>query len=114
LSARRHHLLAQAQVTKASMADRRNEERGLERQMQVAMGAFRETAVRLLRAGEVHPQVIVTAAAQAAGELGASLAVAGGEDVGRVLAELAAVLQRARQDHGLALKVAMAPAAGRA
>jgi hypothetical protein len=114
LSARRHHLLAQAQVTKASMADRRNEERGLERQMQVAMGAFRETAVRLLRAGEVHPQVIVMAAAQAAGEMGASLAVAGGDDLERVLAELVAVLEQAGQDYGMALAVAMAPAAGRA
>jgi hypothetical protein len=34
------------------MADRQNEERDLERQMQVAMDAFRETTMRLLRAGE--------------------------------------------------------------
>jgi hypothetical protein len=82
--------------------------------MQAAMEAFRETVVRLLRAGEVPPPVIVTAAAQAAGEMGAGLAVAGGEDVGRILAELAAVLQQAGQEHGRALAVAMAPAAGRA
>jgi hypothetical protein len=90
------------------MSDQQNEERDLERQMQVVMEAFRETAVRLLRAGEAHPQVIVTAAAQAAGEMGAGLALAGGEDVGRVLAELAAVLQQAGQDHGTALAMAMA------
>jgi hypothetical protein len=114
LSARRHHLLGQAQVTKASMAEQQNAKRDLEQQMQVAMDAFQETAVCLLRTGEVHPQVIVTAAAQAAGELGAGLAVAGGENIGRVLAELAAILQQAGQDHGMALAVAMAPAAGSA
>jgi hypothetical protein len=96
------------------MADQRNDERDLERRLQVAMAAFRETAVRLLRAGEVPPQVIVTAAAQAAGEMGAGLAVTGREGVERVLAELAAVLQQAGQDHGMALAVALAPAAGRA
>ena len=99
---------------KASMADRRNEERDLERQMQVVMEAFRETAVRLLRAGEVHPQVIVTAAAQAAGEMGAGLAMAGGADVERMLGELAAILQQAGRDHGMALATALAPAAGSA
>jgi hypothetical protein len=45
-------------------------------QLQTAAEAFRETAVRLLRVGEIHPQVIVVAAAQAAGEMGAGLAAA--------------------------------------
>ncbi len=82
--------------------------------MQAAIEAFRETAVRLLRAGEVHPQVIVTAAAQAAGELGAGLAVASGDNLARVLGELAVILQQAGLDHGTALEVAVALAAGSA
>jgi hypothetical protein len=96
------------------MVDERRDEQDLGRQLQVATEVFRETAVRLLHAGQMHPQVIVTAAAQTAGEMGAGLAVAGGEDVGRVLAELAAVLQQAGRDHGMALEVAVAPAAGSA
>jgi hypothetical protein len=96
------------------MTDQQNEERDLEQQMQAAMDAFRDTAVRLLRAGEVHPQVIVVAAAQVAGEMGAGLAVAGGQDLERMLGELAAILRQAARDHGIALEVAVAPAAGSA
>jgi hypothetical protein len=96
------------------MADQQNEERDLEQQMQAAIEAFRETAVRLLRESEVHPQVIVVAAAQAAGELGAGLAVAGGDDLERVLGELAAIMRHAGREHGEALAVAVAPAAGSA
>ena len=96
------------------MASERNEEQELEQQMQTAIEVFRETAVRLLRAGEVHPQVIVMAAAKAAGELGAGLAVAGGDDLERVLGELAEILRQAGQEHGEALAVALAPAAGSA
>jgi hypothetical protein len=63
------------------MADQRDDEQELGWQLHEAMEAFRETAVRLLRTGEVHPQLIVMAAAQAAGEMGAGLAVAGGDDL---------------------------------
>jgi hypothetical protein len=91
-----------------------DEEQDLGLQLQVATEAFREAAVRLLREGEVHPQVIVMAAAQAAGELGAGLAVAGGDDVERVLGELVAILQQVGRDHGMALEVTVAPVAGSA
>jgi hypothetical protein len=62
----------------------------------------------LLRVGEVHPQLIVMAAAQAAGEMGAGLAVAGEDDLERVLGELAAILRQAGREHGEALAVAVA------
>jgi hypothetical protein len=90
------------------------DEQDLQRQRQAAVEAFRETAVRLLRAGETHPQLIVMAAAQAAGEMGAGLAVAGGDDLETVLTELAAILPHAGREHGEALEVAVAPAAGSA
>jgi hypothetical protein len=64
----------------------------------------------LLRVGEVHPQLIVMAAAQAAGEMGAGLAVAGEDDLERVLGELAAILRQAGREHGEALAVAVAVA----
>jgi hypothetical protein len=96
------------------MTSERNDEQELGRQLQKATEAFQETAVRLLRAGETHPQVIVMAAAQAAGEMGASLAVAGRDDLERVLGELAAILRHAGREHGETLAVALAPAAGSA
>jgi hypothetical protein len=47
----------------------------LEEQMQTATDAIRAAVLRLLREGEVHPQVIVLAVARVAGELGASAAL---------------------------------------
>jgi hypothetical protein len=90
------------------------DEQDLQRQMQAAVEAFRQTAVGLLRAGETHPQLIVLAAAQAAGEMGAGLAIAGGDDLETVLADLAAILRHAGREHGAALAVTVAPAAGNA
>jgi hypothetical protein len=92
------------------MADEQSDEQ----QLQTAVEAFREAAVHLLRVGEIHPQVIVMAAAQTAGEMGAGLAVASGEDLERVLGELAAILRHVGREHGEALAVAVAPAAGSA
>src|SRR3954454_6540007 len=40
-------------------------------QMKAAADAIRAAALRLLREGEVHPQLVVLAAARVAGELGA-------------------------------------------
>ena len=94
--------------------ERADDEQELGRQLHEVMEAFRETAVCLLRAGEVHPQLIVMAAAQAAGEMGAGLAVAGGDDLERVLGELAAILRQTGREHGEALAVAVTPASGSA
>jgi hypothetical protein len=70
----------------------------LEAQMQVAIDAVRAAVLRLLREGEVHPQVIVLAVARVAGELGASAALAGGQDVEKLLGELADVVQQAGRE----------------
>jgi hypothetical protein len=90
------------------------DEQDLQRQRQAAVEAFHETAVRLLRAGETHPQLIVLAAAQAAGEMGAGLAVVGRDDLETVLADLTAILRHAGREHGAALAVALTPVAGSA
>ena len=96
------------------MTSEQDDEQALGRQLHEAMEAFRKTAVRLLRAGVVYPHLIVIAAAQAAGEMGAGLAVAGGDDLERVLGELAAILRQTGREHGEALAVAVTPASGSA
>jgi hypothetical protein len=58
----------------------------LRAQLQAASEAFQGTAGRLLREGEMAPQLIILAAAQVVGELGAAMARAEGLD--QVLAEL--------------------------
>jgi hypothetical protein len=70
--------------------------------------------LRLLREGEVHPHLIVLAVARVAGELGASAALAAGEDVEAMLGDLAEVLRQARQDQRETLLAEMLPVAGRA
>ena len=86
----------------------------LEVQMQAATDAIRATVLRLLRDGEVHPQVIVLAAARVAGELGASAALAGGQDVEKLLGELADVVRQAGHEHGELLTAEALPVAGNA
>jgi hypothetical protein len=49
--------------------------------METAVDAIREAAMRLLREGEVHPQINVMAATRVAGGLGAAAALATGQDV---------------------------------
>jgi hypothetical protein len=90
------------------------EEQDLERQLRAATEALREAALRLLQAGEVHPQLIVLATARVAGELAASAALAGGEDVERLLSELAEVVRRAGREHHAALRAELLPVAGSA
>jgi hypothetical protein len=60
------------------MVDDAPDQQELEAQMETAVDAIRETVLRLLREGEVHPQIIVMAAARVAGELGAAAALARG------------------------------------
>ena len=81
------------------MANEEPEQQELEAQMQAATDAIRAAILQLLREGEVHPQVIVLAAARVAGELGASAALAGGQDVEKLLSELADVVREAGQEH---------------
>lgn len=81
------------------MADEEPERQELEAQMEAAMEAICGAVLRLLREGQVHPQIIVMAAVRIAGELGASAALAGGQDTERLLEELADVLRQAGREH---------------
>ncbi len=81
------------------MVDDAPDQQELEAQMEVATDAIRAAVLRLLREGEVHPQVIVLAVARVAGEVGASAALAGGQDVEKLLGDLVEALQQAGREH---------------
>ncbi len=86
------------------------------RQMGVATDAIREASLRLLREGEIHPWVVILAATRVAGELGASAALAGGQDTERLLGELAEVMRQAGRDQLETLRAEglLSPVAGNA
>jgi hypothetical protein len=65
------------------------EDQDLEQPMVAATKTLRATVLRLLRVGEVHPQLILLAVARVTGDLVASAALAGGEAVEPRLGELA-------------------------
>jgi hypothetical protein len=83
-------------------------------QAEAAADAIRAAALRLLKEGEVHPRLVVLAAARVTGELGAAAALAGGEDAGEVLGGLAEVLREAGREHHEALRGITLPTAGSA
>ena len=58
------------------MADEEPDQEQLEAQMETAVDAIRGAVLRLLREGEVHPQIVVMVAARVAGGLGAGAALA--------------------------------------
>ena len=76
------------------MAGAEPEQRDAEDQVRAALEAMQGTALRLLREGETHPQLMVLAAAMAAGQLAAATALAGGR-AGRRGGP-----RHARRDHG--------------
>jgi hypothetical protein len=96
------------------MTNEATEDQDLEAQMGAATEALRETVLRLLRVGEVHPQLIVLAVARVTGELAASAALAGGEDVEPLLGKLAEVVRHTGQEHHQTLQAEMLPVAGSA
>jgi hypothetical protein len=71
----------------------------LEQQVWEATEAIREAVLRLLQAGEIHPQVIVLAAARVTGETGAAMALVSEENIEKLLGELAEVVRRTGRDH---------------
>jgi hypothetical protein len=71
----------------------------LEQQVWAATETIRETVLRLLQAGDVHPYVIVLAVARVAGETGTTAAMVSGENVEKLLGELAEVVRRAGLEH---------------
>jgi hypothetical protein len=99
------------------MADEEGDEadgRDLEAQMEAASDAIRAAVLRLLKEGEMHPRLVVLAAARVAGELGAAAALAGGEDAGEILDGLGEVLREAGLEHHEALRAVTLPTAGSA
>jgi hypothetical protein len=96
------------------MTGEQAEGQDLEAQMGLATEALRATVLRLLRVGEVHPQLIVLAVARVTGELAASAALAGGEELEKLLGELAEVVRHAGREHQQTLQAEMLPVAGSA
>ena len=96
------------------MAKEEPEQEELEAQMEAATEAIRATVLRLLQEGRVHPQLLILAVTQIAGELGASAALASGREVEELLGELAKVLQQAGRDHHETLQGLALPVAGNA
>ena len=96
------------------MAEDEPEQPELEAQMEAATKAIRAVVLRLLQEGAVHPQLLILAVTQIAGELGASAALASGQEVEELLAELAEVLQQAGRDHHEMLQALALPVAGSA
>ena len=94
--------------------DETEREEDLGAQMGVAADAIRAAVLRLFREGELHPRVIILAAARVAGELGASAALAGGQDAEKLLSELAEVMRQAGRDQAETLRAEGLPVAGNA
>src|SRR5689334_21792219 len=71
----------------------------LEAQAEAALDTIRAAVLRLLLDGGVSPQLVALCVARVAGELGASLAVADGLGLERVLDELAEFARRSGREH---------------
>jgi hypothetical protein len=96
------------------MTNEETEDLDLEAQMRAATEAIRETVLRLLRAGAVHPRLIVLAVARVTGELAASAALAGDEELEPLLGELAELVRHAGREHHQTVQAEMLPVAGNA
>ena len=96
------------------MAGEEPEQRELAVQLEAATEAIRAAVLRLLRDGGTHPRLVVLAAAAVAGELGAAMALADGQDLEAMLGELAAVVRQAGREHQAALRIQVLPVAGNA
>ena len=83
-------------------------------QIEAATNAIRATLLRLLREGEVHPQVIILALATTLGEFAAGVALATREDVGPMTDDLAALVREVVCEHHETLRMIELPAVGNA
>jgi hypothetical protein len=97
-------------VTKAEETAREK----LRVQLQAASEAFQGTAGRLLREGEMAPQLIVLAASQVVGELGAAMALGEGLDIETTLDELADLMRQTGREFHQLLRAEAMPTAGNA
>jgi hypothetical protein len=96
------------------MTNKAADDQDFETPMRAVTEALRETVLRLLRVGEVHPQLIVLAMARVTGELAAAAALAGEEELESLLGELAEVVRYAGREHHATLQATMLPVAGSA
>ena len=96
------------------VTDETTEREKLRRQLQAASEAFQGAAGRLLREGEMAPQLIVLAAAQVVGELGAAMALAEGLDIETTLGELADLMRQTGREFHEMLQAEALPTAGNA
>jgi hypothetical protein len=96
------------------MAEDEPERPELEAQMEAATTAIRAAILRLLQEGAVHPQLLILAVTQIAGELGASAALASGQEVEELLGELADVVRQAGREQQEMLQAELLPVAGSA
>ncbi len=98
----------------ASETGEEAEQQELEVQMQTATEMVEGLIHRMLHAGEIHPQLIVLAVARVAGGLTAAAALAGGEDVEKMLSDVSEVVHQAGRAYHDALQAEMMPVAGNA
>jgi hypothetical protein len=80
------------------MIDDGAEAQGLEALMDLAIEGVRKAVLRLLRDGEVHPQLVGLAVARVAGELGDDVARLGDVDLETVLGNLVREAGRAHAE----------------
>ena len=81
------------------MADDSGETWEFRAQAEAVLDVVRATVIRLLLDGRLRPHPVTLAVARVAGELGASIAVAGGLGLERVLGELADLTRPAGREH---------------
>ena len=86
----------------------------LEEQMTAATEMVEEVVRRMLHQGKIHPQIIVLAVARVAGGVTAAAALAGGEDVEKMLSDVTEVVHQAGRAYYDGLRAEMMPVAGNA
>ena len=83
----------------ASEASEEAELREFAEQMETATEMVQQTVGRMLRAGEIHPHLVVLAVARVAGELMGALAAASGHDLNEVLKDSTEIVHQAARNH---------------
>ena len=93
------------------------DEQELVEQMETATQMVQQTVGRMLRAGEIHPHLVVLSVARVAGELMGALAAASGHDLDEVVKDSSEIVHQAARNHYdelQATKAELMPVAGNA
>ena len=101
----------------ASEASEEAELREFAEQMETATEMVQQTVGRMLRAGEIHPHLVVLSVARVAGELMGALVAASGHDLDEVLKDSSEIVHQAARNHYdelQATKAELMPVAGNA